>query len=221
MRKESKKYYFTVEGETEERYFKWLMKEINNYKDATQKVNFNIEVVSNPISYAKSFHLPYPIVAFHITDRESASEDHESRFKKTLEQMYIVTKDLRNKIYKYRLGYSNLTFELWLILHRIDCFAAVNRWRDYLPLINKAFNAKFQSIKEFKREKEFNKILNTLTLVDVIDAIERVKRITMQNERNSYRNHRYKKQSYYRENPSLSVHEIIELILKEVGILKK
>lgn len=219
MRKESKKYYFSVEGKTEERYFKWLMKEINSHKDATQKVNFDIEVTDNPISYAKSLYLLSAVAAFHITDLESTSEDHKKRFEKELEDMCIVTKKMSKKVSKYQLGYSNLSFELWMILHKIDCFAPANRCSDYLPSVNEAFNVKFQSIKEFKREKEFNKILNSLTLLDVIDAIERAKKITIQNERNGYLKFRYKEQSYYNENPSLSVHEIIEQILKDVGLL--
>ena len=43
-RKIRKNYYFSVEGETEKWYFKWLENQINNNDNASFKVNFTVYV---------------------------------------------------------------------------------------------------------------------------------------------------------------------------------
>ena len=52
MRKLTKKYYFSVEGETEKWYLDWLQDLINN-SDASCKVSFNSKVEKDPVKYVK------------------------------------------------------------------------------------------------------------------------------------------------------------------------
>ena len=55
-RKETNKYYFSVEGETEQWYLQWLQKQINNHPDSKLKVQFDIKVEKNPLKYAKKIN---------------------------------------------------------------------------------------------------------------------------------------------------------------------
>lgn len=52
--KTTKKYYFTVEGETEQWYLKWLQDRINQAGESTYKVSFDCPVQKNPLKRAKS-----------------------------------------------------------------------------------------------------------------------------------------------------------------------
>ena len=52
--KQTKKYYFSVEGETEQWYFKWLQNLINETADSEYKVSFDCPVQKNPLKRAKS-----------------------------------------------------------------------------------------------------------------------------------------------------------------------
>ena len=54
-RKPTNKYYFSVEGETEQWYLKWLQDTINNTEKAACKVSIDCPVRKNPLKHAKSF----------------------------------------------------------------------------------------------------------------------------------------------------------------------
>ena len=43
----------------------------------------------------------------------------------------------------YKLGYSNFTFELWIILHKTDCNGAKTNRKQYLFDLNKTIKDKF------------------------------------------------------------------------------
>ena len=48
-RKPTNKYYFSVEGETEQWYLKWLQDAINNTEEASCKVSIDCPVRKNPL----------------------------------------------------------------------------------------------------------------------------------------------------------------------------
>ena len=65
-RKETKKYVFTVEGETEHWYFDWLQNEINSREKSLYNVTIISEVQQSPRKYAKKVNpLATPIIT-HI-----------------------------------------------------------------------------------------------------------------------------------------------------------
>jgi hypothetical protein len=51
--------------------------------------------------------------------------------------MREVEKDSNYSIKKYNLGYSNFTFELWILLHKSPMRNSYNQRSDYLVPINK------------------------------------------------------------------------------------
>jgi len=131
-------------------------------------------------------------------------------------------KKVRNlgKQITYKSGYSNLTFDLWVILHMMNCNASYAHRKHYITPVNKAFGEKFENMHEFKKEENFKRCLGKMQLSNVIDAIQRAKGIMQRNEENGYKLIQYKGYSFYNENPSLQSWEAIEKILIECGLIE-
>ncbi len=211
--KSTLKYYFSVEGETEQWYLEWLQNQINNSPEAASKVSFNKQIQKDPLRRAKSLAITDKVEIWHLSDYESSEEVHVKQFKETMDRM-AATKSLKKQI-TYRFGYSNFTFDLWIILHKMDCRGSFLHRKQYITPINNAYNENFENMEDFKREANFKRCLKKLTLRDVIEAVKRAKAIMEINKQNGYTLHQYRGYSYYKENPSLMIWEIIEKILKD------
>ena len=98
------------------------------------------------------------------------------------------------------------------------CNKRLNHRKDYLAPINDCFNEKFEDLDHYKREKDFMRCLSKLTLDDVKKAIEKAEKINSQNILNGYNEENYKGYKYFKENPSLSIHEQVKTILIECGV---
>ena len=216
-RKSTLKYYFSVEGETEYWYLEWLQDQINNASEATGKVSFNKKIQKDPMKRAKSLAITDKVEIWHLSDYESSDEVYVKRFTETMDRL-AETKSLKKQIV-YKFGYSNFTFDLWIILHRMDCRRAFSHRKQYITLINKAYDEKFKNMDEYKHEADFKGCLKKLTLEDVTRAVNRSKEIMDINVRNGYTLHRYKGYSYYKENPSLMIWEVIEKILIDCKLM--
>ena len=158
--------------------------------------------------------------AFHICDYESNEGVHKKQFNKILEELSNV--DKINKNLNYKLGYSNFSFDLWMILHKKQQKGSVTHRKQYVNGINKVYNEKFKFIDDYKEKKNFKRILQKIKLEDVICAIRNAKEIRKMNEDNSKEKCKiYGKFKYYTENPDLTINECVEQILKECGVIKK
>lgn len=217
MRKENRTYYFSVEGETEQWYLEWLQRIINAEPNAKYTVKLDSKIQKDPLSRAKRMTIVGKTEITHIFDYESDEEIHVKQFKTALERM----KDAQNtgKNIKYHLGYSNFTFELWMILHKVDCNGSLMHRRQYLMPLNRAYGENFENLDQYKHENNFKRILSNLTLDNVRQAIRRAKVIMRKNEEMGYRLQEYKGYRYYKENPSLSLWEQIERILMDCKVL--
>lgn len=217
-RMENLKYTFSVEGDTERWYLEWLQNQINGCGERKHNVSLQGKVYANPMKFAKTLNCKSTPSATHLCDMESNEKEYEIRFQSVLDELKKAGKE---KGIDYRLGYSNLTFELWIILHRKNCNAPFNDRHQYLESINQIFGEQFKSLSQYKREKDFKRCLSKLQLSDVFDAVKRAKQIVDRKEKNrngdlvSYRGFRY-----YRDNPSLSIHESIEKVLVESGLMR-
>ena len=214
LRRQTKKYYFSVEGETEKWYLEWLQKEINDTTQAMYSIKFDIKIEKNPLARVKAMNPLEKTVITHVFDIES--ENDIQKCKNTLECM-IKAEKIGKKV-KYDLGYSNLTFELWIILHKLDCNSSKTNCKHYLSELNKAYNENFEDLREYKEEKNFEQILKKVTLDDVINAVKRAEQIMQKNKEN-HTPKRHGKHEFYIENPSLSLEEVIGDILKDCGII--
>lgn len=214
MRKTTRQYYFSVEGETEKLYLAWLQNLINKQDERKFNVVFKAEVC-RPKSYVKRLKTLESVEVYNVIDFESQSVHHVNEFKAQIDEMVEVVKLNGNKIKRYQLAYTNLSFELWMLLHVTACNAPKNSKHDYLPLINKHFNKEYQSLREYKRGNEFKNILTKLTLDDVMLAIKRAYIIednNLKHQKQNYRNH-----VFHLGNPSLSLHEILNDIFTKIG----
>ncbi|MCD8380485.1 MAG: RloB family protein [Lachnospiraceae bacterium] len=215
-RKPAKKYYFSVEGQTEMWYLKWLEKEINSAAASLWKVVFDCKVEKNPVSRVKSLTITEKTEIFHIIDVEGTGQDDISNFERALDHMKAAEKLGKNV--KYSLAYNNLTFELWMILHKKDLRGPVQDKKQYLKPINEAFGENFQSLSEFKREDNFKKCLDKLSLSDVCSAIDHAGDIMRQNEENGCKLKQHGSYKYYEENPSLLSWEAINKVMTDCGL---
>ena len=119
----------------------------------------------------------------------------------------------------YKFGYSNFTFDLWIVLHKADCFGSLAHRKNYLSHINRAYGEEFESMDEYKHEDNFKRCLKKLSLDDVIKAVERSEKIMENNVVAGYVMQKYKGFSYYKENPSLAVWEAIKKVLKDCRLI--
>ena len=218
MRRQTNNYHFSVEGETEIYYLNHLSMLINSDDNRECNVKFRIRK-TNPKSFVKGTPTLGQVNFYHVTDVESLDEYHINDFKRQLSEMKDAKTEISAKVKEYYLGYTNFTFELWMILHKKDCNRRFNHRSNYLTEINSAFNKAYDSLDDFKKEREFKSILNEITLEDVKEAIRRSNTIIRNLEQDGYRKMEYKGYEYYHENPSLSLHEVVSKILKESGLI--
>lgn len=214
--KQTKKYYFSVEGETEHWYLKWLQNLINEAADSEYKVSFDCPVQKNPLKRAKSIVVTGKTDIYHISDYESDDEIHVREFRETMDNMKLA-KELGKQI-NYKFGYTNLTFDLWIVFHKSNCNGVLSHRRLYLQHINRAFDENFENMDDYKHERNFKRVLSKMTLLNVKEAVERAKLIMQRNSQNGYVLQEYKGYRYYKENPSLAIWEVIERVLVECGL---
>ena len=211
----TKKFVFTVEGETEQWYLEWLKDLINKCENRTYNVAIDVKVQQSPKKFYKNATAKATPEVFHICDVESNEPVHVEKFQKILSEM----KEAKTqKKITYKLGYSNFTFELWIILHKRNCNGPLNHRRQYLDPINKAFDENFENLDQYKHEDEFKRCLSKLTLADVKKAIERADNILSNNESDGKTLMKYKGYSYYRDNPALSIQDAVRMLISECGV---
>lgn len=213
----SKYYLLSVEGETEKWYFERLKYLINTSVNATCKVDWSPKVEKSPYDYAKRFHGAYPIDAFHICDYESNDSFHVEQFRKTIKELKDARKIKRN--IKYELGYSNYTFDLWMILHKIQFHKSVTDRTKYIKGINLAYHVEYKTLKEYKEEKNFKRLLSTIEIEDVKRAITNANAIRSYHEGVEHiltEDYGFK---YYKDNPDLTINKCVENIFRICGLL--
>ena len=160
-RLQNNKYFFSVEGETEELYFKHLKNLILAEKGRIANPVFVIHKDS-PAKVVKKIPMILPCTITAVFDVEDADADHRKRFENTLKEMSVA--ENLGKAIKFDLGYSNIDFELWIILHKKDLFGNVGSKAQYLKSINQIFGTKFEALREYKTERNFSQILLKITL---------------------------------------------------------
>lgn len=150
------------------------------------------------------------------TEKWSEETVHVQQFRTALDRM----KEAQNsgKNIKYQLGYSNFTFELWIILHKDNCNGHLAHRNQYLVPLNKAYEEHFENLDQYKHEDNFKRILKQLTLNHVWAAIRRSQAIMQRNQADGCVLQQYKGYKYYKENPSLSIWEAVEKNLLDCRI---
>ena len=216
-RKQTLTYYFSVEGETEQWYLEWLEAQINANEHANYIVKFITKVQKDPVSFIKKLVVQKKTIIWHLSDIEGSSDEQIQTVHNTLGRLKEAKGLGKSIIYKW--GYSNLSFDLWMILHKQNCNAELTDVGKYLSHINRVFDEHFESMKEYKEEANFKRCLGKLTFPEVLTALSRAKAIMQRNERDGYHLTQFKGYSYYIHNPSLDLWQPIETILSDCGLL--
>lgn len=216
-RKQSVRYYFTVEGETEKWYLEWLRDQINASAEATARVSCSPKVEKNPLKWAKSHtNLGGTAKVYHVFDFEDEGPVHEKEFHDALRNMKAAGRLGRG--FRYFNAYSNLTFELWMVLHKGDCRSMAHR-RQYLEPINRLYGEHFEDLREYKREANFKRVLGKLTLDDVVAAVRRAERLSERAREEGFRSAEYCGYRYYLDNPVTELWVPVKRMLQDCGIL--
>ena len=220
IKKESRQFNISVEGiNCEKMYFEHLAKLINS-SDST----YNLKVAPrkmSPMQYARrnaykpvakrkdNKKLPY----IHVQDIEDYySEFHKNKFFGMIDEMREAEREFG---ISYELGYSNYTFELWMLLHVADMDYSVQDRKAYLSPINRWFHRDFADLDEFKQEAAFQEILDEFVTLDSIrHAIRRAEKIVEQNAQGRKVSENYRGLTFYHDNPDVSVHEVVRLIFE-------
>ena len=216
-RKQTLTYYFSVEGETEQWYLEWLEAQINANEHANYIVKFITKVQKDPVSFIKKLVVQKKTTIWHLSDIEGSSDEQIQTVHNTLGRLKEAKGLGKSIIYKW--GYSNLSFDLWMILHKQNCNAELTDVGKYLSHINRVFDEHFESMKEYKEEANFKRCLGKLTFPEVLTALSRAKAIMQRNERDGYQLAQFKGYRYYIHNPSLDLWQPIETILSDCGLL--
>lgn len=181
---------------------KWLRDVINDTGKSVYKVSFDRPVQKNPYKRAKTFIVlkteNKKVDIYHLSDYESDEPIHVQQFTETMDNMKKANE--AGNFINYKFGYSNLTFDLWIILHKADCNGSVSHRKNYIAHINRAYEERFESMDEYKHEDNFKRCLGKLQLSNVIAAVNRAKAIMQRNQDNAYTLHQDKGYKYYKEN---------------------
>lgn len=217
-RKTNIQYWFTVDGDTEGWYLDHIQRLINNSDDSKYTIKIEHKKYKSPKKYAKNISPCLTPKVTHLCDIESTSQEHLSNFSKVLSELQSAKKD---KGIKYDIGYSNYTFDLWIVLHKKQLTAHLSDRFDYLTHINSSYSKDFQSMDEYKERDNFHTILDCINLETVKCAIKNAEKIEKLNEENGANSKSEYGVKYYLDNPSLSIHKAIKQILIDCNIIKK
>lgn len=216
-------YFLSCEGKTEHWYFEWLKTQINNDSRTKNKVDFRFKKLM-PSAFAKSNvgtftkDLLNGSIYCRIQDIEDYNEEHIKKFHLLLKSTKEARK--RHKEILFNIGYSNFTFEVWILAHKAKVRKIYDR-ANYYQEINSAYNTSFLNNDHYKHERNFKNLLGQLTLNDVIfKAIPECKRFV----KKCYCDYPNLKRELYdfkyiEANPDTTLHNFVEKILEYAGLI--
>lgn len=213
LRREKYSPIITCDGETEKWYFEHLQKLINADEKRCKDANFSPIVAQKPFKTSKSKTILYDTPWFHITDTETQRESDIVSFHRILEELNMIKMNKKEAI--ITLGYSNVSFELWLLLHKICTVQNIENAHGYWENIKVAFQLKkIHSFQDYKKERVFARVLEKINLSDVRFAIRNARSIELQ-LRQVVNPVRFCGFEYFADNPSTSLHYVVDEILNQ------
>lgn len=213
MKKRAKIQYFgACEGLQEIKYFKRLQFLLNSDENREFDVNFNFEN-TNGGGIVELCKQATKKIRFIDLDQAKKKEkivaifDYDFRDNEFKRAISFCNKE------KVVAAYSNVNFELWLILHRENYQGKISNTNGYHKKLRKIYD--LNQKEDIKNEKVIDKILTQIDLDDVKKAIKHAKEL----EKNSKSaNDIYDGMSGHFNQPYLRIYEFIENILSKLKI---
>ena len=196
-----KTYRCVVEGQQEQLYLKHLGKLLSRFPDIV--VTFNTSI-GNAYELTKSYEEYDKACLFDFDFNEREFVDNLSICAKLNNQR-------KKQKYKVYHAYSNVCFDLWLLLHKTEYFRSVTSNNAYIRDVIKAYELPDEA--DIKNEKIINTMLNEITLDDVKTAILNAK--TIRSRKLPVDVHRINNIEYY-DNPDFSLDAFIEMVINDV-----
>ncbi len=189
-------YLCVVEGQQEQMYLKHLAKLLTDFPKTV--VTFNTSI-GNAYKLTKSYEEYDKACLFDFDFNKSEFENNLS-----------ICLSLNKPKQKYKIyhAYSNVCFDLWLLLHKTDYQRSVTSNDAYVEAVIKAYG--LSSDTDIKSAKSMEAILSKITLDDVKMAISRAKKI--KERKISTDAHKINNVEYY-DNPDFSLDIFIAEII--------
>ena len=183
-------YVCYYDGQQEKSYFEHFAKLIKkNYTNASIKFNR----VENFKTLTKS-STALPRVAVFDYDNDKIEFENKAR-----------SRDIKSL-------YTNLNFDLWILLHKKKYNKVVVNNDDYVDEVRKAYG--LDDTADIKKKSVIEIILNQIEIEDIKYAIQNAKKI-MQSKIEADKKI-INRNFYYYDNPSMNIHEFFEKILNEI-----
>ena len=211
MQKGTINYYGVYEGLQEEKYLKHLQSLINQNKDAVKRVNFRFS--------SSNGGGPLYIVQRSLKSATFANQKELIKNQKIVaifdfdfKQDFIEALQYGEK-HSIVLGYSNVNFDLWLLLHKKNFQKKITKTNGYEKELRRVYH--LENGHNIKTEENIEKILSQITLEDVKMAITNAKKIEKFHvETKDY----ISSLTNHYEQPYIKLYEFIETVLKDVGL---
>lgn len=188
-----REYRCFYEGQQEEMYFDHIAKKV---KEANPNISLKFKKLAKLKTLEKS-STDVPKIA--VFDYDLNIAEFESKVR------------LCNET---RILYSNLNFDLWLLLHKKQYRRTVQNNSAYVDEIRNAYNLTNNA--NIKAKTNMQKILDQIELVDVKRAIENADEI-MKGKMEEDKIYVKRNFSYY-PNPSMSINEFFKDLFEDIGI---
>lgn len=198
-------YKGACEGRQEELYLKRLKKLIYECESRTFDVDFFFfsSQGGNPMEVVERAS---NVTIYDKGQQRVAIFDHdqkEAEFRQALDKCKV------NNVFS---AYSNLCFDLWLILHKTRFTRCVNNTGQYAQTIREVYNLPENA--DIKNEDVINQILAQLQLQDIRQAIQNAFVISKNNDGTGTPSFSEKSVQYY-PNPDLAVHLFVQKVLHD------
>lgn len=200
-----KNYRCVVEGQQEQMYLNHLAKLVTNFPKTV--VTFNISE-GNAYDLTKSYIEYDSACLFDYDFNKTEFEDNLM----ICDRLYHQNKPGKRKAGKFVYhAYSNVCFDLWLLLHKKDFVRPVLKNDGYVDGVIKAYGLPKGS--DIKNAKVMEIILKQISLEDVKAAIQRASAIKNAKD---YRDAHHVNTAVYYDNPDLSIHEFVSNVFDDI-----
>ena len=195
-------YRCVVEGQQERLYLNHIANLLTDFPKST--VTFNISE-GNANELSKSYAEYDSACLFDFDFNKAEFENNLLTCIKENNKCSKKSKKLRNRIFH---AYSNVCFDLWLILHKKDYFSCVSTSDSYVSEVRRTYGLPREA--DIKDKKVMEQILSQITLDDVKSAIIRARKIKSRKlETDAIK---VANEKYY-ENPDFSIHEFLDYVI--------